>query len=65
DDEGNIIPDCFLMKPGSTALDFAFSLHTDMGEGFIKAVNVKTKLPLGKEHALKHRDVIELFFKKP
>lgn len=65
DDEGNVLPDCFLMKPGSTALDFAFSLHTDMGEGFIKAVNVKTKLPLGKEHALKHRDVIELFFKKP
>ncbi len=65
DSQGNILPDVFLLPPGSTALDFAFALHTDMGKGFIKAVDVKQKKPIGKEHSLKHRDVIELFFKKP
>ena len=65
DKDGNVLPDCFLLPPNSTALDFAFSLHTDMGKGFIRAVDVKTRLPHGKEHPLKHRDVIELFFKKP
>jgi ribosome-binding ATPase YchF (GTP1/OBG family) len=65
DSKGNVLPDVFLLPPGSTALDFAFTLHTDMGEGFIKAINVKTKQPIGKEHPLQHRDVIELFFKKP
>jgi len=65
DSKGNILPDVFLLPPGSTALDFAFTLHTDMGRGFIKAINVKTKQPIGKEHPLTHRDVIELYFKKP
>lgn len=65
DSDGNVLPDVFLLPPGSTALDFAFTLHTDMGRGFIKAVDVKQKKPIGKEHQLKHRDVIELFFKKP
>ncbi len=64
DSQGNVLPDVFLLPPGSTALDFAFSLHTDMGRGFIKAVDVKQKKPIGKDHPLKHRDVIELFFKK-
>ena len=65
DSQGNVLPDVFLLPPNSTALDFAFTLHTDMGRGFIKAVDVKQKKPIGKDHPLKHRDVIELFFKKP
>jgi len=65
DSEGNVLPDVMLMPPGSTALDFAFALHTDMGKGFIKAIDVKTKMVHGKDHPLKHRDVFEIFFKKP
>lgn len=60
DREGNRLPDCFLMPPKTTALSFAYSLHTDFGEKFIKAVDVKTRLLIGKDHALKHRDVIEI-----
>ena len=36
DSKGNILPDCFLLPPGSTALDFAYFLHTDFGKNFIK-----------------------------
>ena len=64
DNEGNVLPDCFLMPSGTTALDFAFSLHSDIGKGFIKAIDVRTKKALGKEHVLKHRDIIEIVFKK-
>jgi len=64
DSEGNIIPDCFLMPAGTTALEFAYRLHTDIGDNFIKAVDVKTKKPVGKEHILKNRDVIEIMVKK-
>ncbi len=60
DSHGNCIPDAFLMKEGSTALDFAFKLHTDLGKGFIRAIDVKTKHTVGKEHKLKHMDVIEI-----
>lgn len=63
DSEGRVLPDCFLMQPGSTALDFAYRLHTDFGKNFIKAINVKTKMAIGKEHPLAHRDVIEIMAK--
>lgn len=64
DQHGNVIPDCFLMPPNTTALDFAFKLHTDIGNHFIKAIDVKTKRPVGKEYVLKNRDVIEIVTSK-
>ncbi len=64
DQHGNRLPDCFLMPPGTTALDFAFRLHTDIGNHFIKAIDVKTRRPVGKEYVLKSRDVIEIVTSK-
>ncbi len=60
DSEGRVLPDCFLMPPGTTALDFAFRLHTDFGKKFIRAVDVKAKQTIGKEHVLKDMDVVEI-----
>lgn len=60
DSKGNILPDCFLLPEGSTALDFAYFLHTDIGDKFVKAIDVRTKQPVGKNHPLKHRDGIEI-----
>ena len=60
DQDGNILPDCFLLPPDSTALDFAYKIHSDIGEGFVKAIDAKTKQAVGKEHKLKHRDVLEI-----
>ncbi len=64
DQHGNVLPDCFLLPEGSTALDFAFRIHTDIGRGFIRAIDVKKKMTVGKEHRLKHRDVIEIVSSK-
>jgi (p)ppGpp synthase/HD superfamily hydrolase len=52
------------MKNGSTALDFAYKLHTDFGEKFIRAINVKTKKTVGKEYNLKNYDIIEIIADK-
>jgi ribosome-binding ATPase len=60
DSKGNILPDCFLLPKGSTALDFAFYLHTDIGKGFVKAVDARTKKAVGKDHELKNLDAIEI-----
>ena len=60
DSKGNILPDCFLLPGGSTALDFAYFLHTDFGKGFIKAIDARTKRARGKEYLLKHRDALEI-----
>jgi hypothetical protein len=64
DREGNVLPDCFLLPEKSTALDFAYHIHTDLGDNFIRAIDVRTKKVIGKEHKLKHRDVIEIVTKK-
>jgi len=64
DKDGNVLPDCFLLPKSSTALDFAYNIHTDIGDNFIKAIDVRTKRVIGKEHPLKHRDVIEIATKK-
>jgi len=60
DSKGNILPDCFLLPSGSTALDFAYYLHTDFGKNFIKAIDARTKKALGKNYGLKHRDALEI-----
>jgi len=60
DREGNILPDCFLLPENSTALDFAYAVHTDLGKNFIKAIDARTKRILGKEHKLKNRDALEI-----
>jgi len=60
DSKGNILPDCFLVPDGSTALDFAYIIHSDLGDKFIKAINAKTKQAVGKDYKVKHRDGLEV-----
>jgi ribosome-binding ATPase YchF (GTP1/OBG family) len=64
DKNGNILPDCFLVPKETTALGFAFKIHGDIGESFIKAVDLKTKQVIGKEHKLKNKDIIEIICSK-
>ncbi len=64
DQHGNYIPDCFLLPENSTALDFAFKIHTDLGKYFIRAIDVKKRMTVGKEYKLHHRDVIEIISNK-
>jgi len=60
DQHGNIMPDCFLLPPNSTALDFAYAVHSDFGDKFIRAIDAKSKQTIGKDHKLKAGDVIEI-----
>jgi len=60
DKNGHVLPDCFLMPPGSTALDFAYKLHTDFGKNFIRAIDVRNKRAAGKDHLLKQLDIFEI-----
>jgi len=60
DKDGNTLPDCFLLPKNSTALNFAYKVHKDLGDKFIRAIDVKKKLQVGRDHQLKHRDVIEI-----
>jgi ribosome-binding ATPase YchF (GTP1/OBG family) len=64
DSKGRILPDCFLLPPGSTAVDFAYFLHTDFGKNFLRAIDARTKKILGRDHKLKNRDALEIVTSK-
>lgn len=63
DKEGRILPDAHILPRGSTAEDLAYAVHTDIGEGFIRAVNAKTERIIGRDHELEDGDVIKIVSK--
>jgi len=62
DSAGRILPDAFLLKRGGTARDLAFSVHSDIGTGFLFAIDARTKLRLGEKYALKPNDIIKVVY---
>ena len=64
DKKGNVLPDAFLVKNGTTLKEFAFSIHSDIGEKFIGGLEAKTKRKLGADYVIQKNDVIEILFQK-
>jgi len=64
DKDGNVLPDCFLVPKKTNALEFAYKVHTDIGDNFVKAINLKTKQPVAKDAPLSNNDVIEIMTSK-
>jgi hypothetical protein len=60
DGKDRILPDAYLMKRGSTPHDLAYQVHTDIGKGFLYAVDAKTKMRIKESHELKNGDVIKI-----
>ena len=58
--DGEVLPDAFLVPKGSTARDLAYMVHTDLGEGFLYAVDARTKRRVGEEYELKNGDIIKV-----
>jgi ribosome-binding ATPase YchF (GTP1/OBG family) len=60
DHQDRILPDCFLVPEGTTSKQFASIIHSDLAEGFIYAVNARTKQRLGENYILENNDVIQI-----
>ncbi|MGH9933638.1 MAG: TGS domain-containing protein, partial [Nitrososphaerales archaeon] len=60
DKKGNVLPDAYMVKAGSTAKDFAAAIHSDFAKGFLHAIDARSKQRLGADHALKNGDVIKI-----
>jgi len=58
--KGHVLPDAYLLKEGSTAIDLAAAIHTDFVQRFVAAIDCRTKQKLGKEHSLKNNDVVKV-----
>jgi ribosome-binding ATPase len=63
DKKGNVLPDAYLVPRGSTAADVAFKVHTDLGKHFIRAIDARTKMVVGRDHPIQDGDVIKIVAK--
>ncbi|MFP3215643.1 MAG: redox-regulated ATPase YchF, partial [Candidatus Micrarchaeota archaeon] len=59
DHYGNVLPDAFLVKEGTTAIELAEKIHTSLAKNMIYAVDAKKKMRVPKDYKLKDNDVIK------
>ena len=57
---GNVLPEAVLMHDGSTALDLAARVHTDLAKGMLYGIDARKKIRVSKEYRLKDNDVIRI-----
>lgn len=60
DKYGNVLPDVYLMKTGSTIRDLAEDIHTDLAKGLLYAIDVRDGLRLPTNYHLKDRDILSI-----
>ncbi|SMO79901.1 redox-regulated ATPase YchF [Halorubrum cibi] len=60
DGTGNVLPDAFLLPDGATPPDLAYAVHTDIGEGYLHAVDARSNRRIGEDHVLSEGDVVKI-----
>jgi hypothetical protein len=60
DHNGRVLPDVYLVPYGTTARQFAYLIHTELGESFIYAVDARERKRIGEDAVLRDRDVISI-----
>ena len=60
DHDGRVLPDAYLVPYGTTARQFAYLIHSELGESFIYAIDARDKRRIGEDAVLKDRDVVSV-----
>ncbi len=60
DTKGQVLPDAYLVRTGTTTRELAYEVHTDLGARFIGAVDAKTNRKLAADHVLSNGDIIKI-----
>ena len=63
DGDGRVLPDALLVQRGTNAKGLAYAVHSDLGDGFIRAVDGRTGRVIGADHELNDNDVIKIVAK--
>ncbi len=58
--DGDVLPDAYVMNGGSTALDLAKRIHSELAKTFLYAIDARTGLRLSSEYVLKDRDILKI-----
>ncbi|AIC14820.1 redox-regulated ATPase YchF [Nitrososphaera viennensis] len=60
DKHGNVLPDVYLMRSGSTVEDLAREIHSELAKGLLYALDARDGLHLPANYHLKDRDVLSI-----
>jgi hypothetical protein len=60
DKHGNVLPDVYLMRSGSTVEDLAKEVHTELAKGLLYALDGRDGIRLPVNYQLKDRDVLSI-----
>ncbi|HEX6029338.1 MAG TPA: redox-regulated ATPase YchF [Nitrososphaeraceae archaeon] len=60
DKSGNVLPDVYLMKSGSTVKDLAKEIHTELAKGLLYAIDIRDGLRLPINYEIKDRDILSI-----
>jgi ribosome-binding ATPase YchF (GTP1/OBG family) len=60
DGKGNVLPDAHLLPRGSTPADLAYAVHTDIGEGYLHAVDAREGRRISDDQELEEGDVVKI-----
>ena len=63
DGDGNVLPDALVVQDGIQAKQVAYKVHSDLGDGFIKGVDGRTRRIVGADHELSDGDVLRIHSK--
>ncbi len=63
DGDGNILPDALLIAAGTTAKGLAYAVHSDLGDGFIRATDANSGRIIGSDHELADGDIVKIHAK--
>jgi ribosome-binding ATPase len=64
DKDGRVLPDAYLVSRGMTAKEVAFKVHTDLGKGFIRAINARTRRTVGADYEAQNLDILKIISAK-
>jgi len=60
DKKGNVLPDSYVLKKGSTTKDLAGLIHSDLKKNFLYAIDAKKGIQLSSDHILEDSDIIRI-----
>jgi len=57
---GQMLPDALLLPSGATPKDLAYAVHTDIGEGYLYAVDARSQRRIGESTTLEEGAVVKI-----
>lgn len=60
DASGTVLPDAHLLPRGSTPRDLAYAVHSDIGDGYLHAVDARSGRDVSEDYELAEGDVIKV-----